>query len=269
MQQQQHTTTAKNTQFGHCITFTKLPPVVRRTIYLVSIPRSLYVMIDKFLDSLNQLSNEEYQLHTFTGCKPVRTGKRNMPDEISIYSSQMTARTIDLTTDDHSTSASMYSTTPPRNGKRTYIDVTKGLQKSETSTPSLMSAPTMAASPFSELDDKIRAAIEQMHENTKIMDVKQQAKDTEKMIVDLRFQDLTDKLGSVVDIVKEASEGQVRLQSAMEIQQTQLNRPSGIIQEWMKQRQGEHSVGPASPVRKKRTQHQEEESMDESPSSQA
>jgi hypothetical protein len=104
-------------------------------------------MIDKFLDNLNQLSNKEYQLHTFIACKPVRTGKCNMPDKISIYSSQMTALMIDLTTDDHSTSASMYSTPPSRNDKRTYINV---------STPSLVSAPTMASSRFSELNNKIR-----------------------------------------------------------------------------------------------------------------
>jgi hypothetical protein len=67
-------------------------------------------------------------------------------------------------------------------------------------------------------------------------------------------------------MVKEASEGHVRLQIAMESQQTQLNQLSGIIQEWMKQHQGEQSVGSASPVCNKRNQHQENESVDESPS---
>jgi hypothetical protein len=70
-------------------------------------------------------------------------------------------------------------------------------------------------------------------------------------------------------MVQEARKGQVQLQKAMESQQTQLNQLSGIIQEWMKQHQGEQSVESASPVCKKQNQHQEEESMDESPSSQA
>jgi hypothetical protein len=57
------------------------------------------LIINKFLDTLNQLSNKEYQLHTFLiGCKPVQIGKRNMPDKIPTYSSQMTAMTIDQTT---------------------------------------------------------------------------------------------------------------------------------------------------------------------------
>lgn len=83
-------------------------------------------MMDKFLDNLNQLSNEQYKLHTFVGRKPVRIGKRNMPDKISVYTSQMTALTIDITTKEEPSVALMYSTPPPRNGKRSYIDVTKG-----------------------------------------------------------------------------------------------------------------------------------------------
>jgi hypothetical protein len=134
-----------------------------------------------------------------------------------------------------------------------------------------MSAPTMAASQFSELDDKIKAVIEQMHENAKIINEKQQAMDKVKEeIVNMRFRDLTDKLGSAVDMVKkEASKGQVQLQMAMESPQTQLNQLSGIIQGWMKPQQGEKSVGYVSPpARKKQNQNQEDESMDKSPSSQ-
>jgi hypothetical protein len=228
-------------------------------------------MIDKFLDSLNQLSNEQYKLHTFIGRKPVRIGKRNMPDEISVYTSQMTALTIDLTTEEESTASSMYTTPPPRHGKRSYIDVTKSSQQSASSSSrSEISGPTMAASQFSELDDKIKDALEQMQANSRVMEEKQQAMDKARATVDLRFQDLTDKLGSVVDMVKRTSEGQVRLQESMKGQQAQLNQLSELFQGWIthQQEQGDQSVGSGSPLRKKRIS-QDDQSMDESPSSQA
>lgn len=128
----------------------------------------------------------------------------------------------------------------------------------------------MAASQFSELDDKIKDALEQMQANSRVMEEKQQAMDKARATVDLRFQDLTDKLGSVVDMVKRTSEGQVRLQESMKGQQAQLNQLSELFQGWIthQQEQGDQSVGSGSPLRKKRIS-QDDQSMDESPSSQA
>jgi hypothetical protein len=226
-------------------------------------------MVDKFLDGLNQLDNEEYKMHTFTGRKPVRIGKRNLPDEISVYTKAMTAMTIDMTDDDNtSVAGSLYTTPPSRSSKRSYIDIARGNQsKSQGSTPSLMSGPTMAASQFSELDDKIKAALEQMQTNSALMEEKQLAMDKEKETTEMKFRDLTGKLGSVVDMVKQTNDGQLKLQTTLEGQQAQLNQLSTILQEWIDYQKQEEGV--PSPPRKKRGDTQAAESLDESPRSQA
>jgi two-component sensor histidine kinase len=112
----------------------------------------------------------------------------------------------------------------------------------------------MAASQLSELNDKIKEALEQMQANTTAMEEKQQEMDKERETVDLRFKDLTDKLGSVVTMVKRTSEGQVRLQASREGQHAQLNQLSELFQEWIthQKEQGDQSVRSGSPQRKKR-----------------
>jgi hypothetical protein len=85
-----------------------------------------------------------------------------------------------------------------------------------------MSESTMAASQFSKLDEKIKVALEQVETNSALMAEKQQAMDKEKEMMEMKFRDLTAKLGSVVDMVKQTNDGQLKLQTTLEGQQAHI-----------------------------------------------
>jgi len=205
-------------------------------------------ILDGFLDDiLPFMPTEEARKHVFPGRKPIRVGRRELPEEISFYLDAMPAKVVDLTEEE--SSDGRYRTPPNKSsGNRTvsYAEAARTGTPSRTTSQtqeSTVSSPTMGVTLQSEYDKKFKEMTAQMSRQMTAMSDQRKRMAEQQETSNKRFLGMEEKLSGMLDMIQTSNNNQEKLQDSMEKQQTELAKLSLLLS---------RLVEPSSPQRKKR-----------------